>query len=239
MGDATVGHDPLPDELGDVFADLREAYVEDPSDEIASAHLSVMTTALRELRSQRARDRRTRRRVVTVCAAVGVTAALTVPASLAAASGGLPGPLQNLVAKAAAPFGIEVPTDRDGPHDGPDDRPTSEPVTRAPAPVGSSAPSDDPEDGSEQHAPAPSVLRAPAEHDPVAGSTTTTTTPRGTAGENGSDERPDTPPGLEDPPVPPPTSSPSPPGNHGKPETPPGLNRDNTRRPTDLPGRSD
>jgi hypothetical protein len=129
----------VPHALAEVVDDLRQGFLVEPSEPLARRQLDAMleaaATALGSPSSDEAAPPvalRPRRRVRAAIAAAGVGVMVATGGVAAAATGSLPGPVQDFVASLVEPIGIDIPRAED-----PDD-----------APVPADPPGDLGEDGS-------------------------------------------------------------------------------------------
>ncbi len=221
----------LDDSSRDEIDDLRAAFLEPPSEEVATAHLKAMTEAIDRPRSTVASLERRKRRVVIASAAAGVGVAVVLTGGLAAAAGSLPGPLQGAVARVAEPFGIDLP--RTSPASDPDADSDQAPETPTP-------PADTGPTMSQGGAPAGAAdPSSGAGHDGATVPPPSTATPSGGAGKPGSTGQS----GAGSPTAPTVSNRPEePPGqtaDHGnKPVVPPGQTGDEGNRPVVPPGQA-
>jgi hypothetical protein len=96
----------LPDEHEAVFDDLRAVLLQPPAEHVAEQHLAAM---VQELPARPAVVALVPRRARRALAAATVGAAVLIAGGIAAASGSLPGPLQDTVARVLEPFGVDLP----------------------------------------------------------------------------------------------------------------------------------
>lgn len=91
--------------------DLRSAFLSTPSADLTQRHLADMLV-VHEATRFLARNERRKRRAARMGTTFGLSAALVAGASVAAASGNLPDPVQDVAATVAQPFGLDLPSAR-------------------------------------------------------------------------------------------------------------------------------